>query len=144
MEDYAEALNKADEGRFATSVGVVIDSATADRVSAHLDLEPRHLQPMGIVHGGVYCRIVETVASVGAAISALADGKTSAGVENHTSFLRSISGGRVSAVATAIQRGRTMHLWEVEIRDQEERLLAKGSVRLIIREPHGSRPGSDG
>ncbi|MEA2647065.1 MAG: 1,4-dihydroxy-2-naphthoyl-CoA hydrolase, partial [Chloroflexota bacterium] len=128
MEDLAQQLNSLDEGRFASFIGLEVDSALPERVVGHVDLQPHHMQPYGIVHGGVYASIVETLASLGAAMSAIPEGKNAAGVENHTSFLRSIGGGRVTAVATAIQRGRTMHLWEVAITDDQDRLVARGTV----------------
>jgi uncharacterized protein (TIGR00369 family) len=124
----------AGKGGFNEVMGLVITSATPERVVGHLDLDPAvHLQPFGIVHGGVYCAMVESLASAGAAINVMPE-KTSAGIENQTSFLRSISSGRVEGVATPVQRGRQMHLWQVEIRDDQERLLAHGRVRLVIRD----------
>ena len=133
-DDFAQAMND-NNGPFVKMMGLEITSATLDRVVGVLELDPsRHAQPWGITHGGVYCSIIETLASIGAAINVMADGKTSAGIENQTSFLRSISSGRVEAVATPIQRGRQMHLWQVEIRDDQQRMVAHGRVRLVIRD----------
>ena len=133
-EDFAQALID-NNGPFVKSMGLEITSATVDRVVGVIHLDPaRHAQPWGITHGGVYCSIVETVASIGAAINVMPAGKTAAGIENQTSFLRSISSGRVEAVATPIQRGRQMHLWQVEIRDDQQRMVAHGRVRLVIRD----------
>ncbi|MDP9326554.1 MAG: PaaI family thioesterase [Candidatus Dormibacteraeota bacterium] len=133
MDSTAEQLNRVDDGHFASEVGIVIDRADKDRVEAHLDIETRHTQPMGIVHGGVYTSIIETLASLGAFLTAWEDGKGAAGVENHTSFIRSIgAGGRVTAVALPIHRGRSMHLWEVDVKDDKDRLVARGTVRLAI------------
>ena len=132
-EDYSEMLNEG-RGPFERGLGLTITSATADRVVGHVDLDPeRHTQPWGITHGGVYCSIVESLASIGAALNVMPE-RTSAGIENQTSFLRSISSGRVEGVATPIQRGRQMHLWQVEIRDDQARMIAHGRVRLVIRE----------
>lgn len=121
-------------GPFEKSLGLVITTATPERVTGTVELDPqRHTQPFGIVHGGVYCSIIESLASVGAAINVMPD-KTAAGIENQTSFLRSIQGGLVTGVATPLQRGRQMHLWQVEIRDEEQHLIAHGRVRLVIRD----------
>jgi len=137
-EDFAEMLN-AGAGPFEKSLGMVITSATADRVVGTMDLDPlRHTQPWGIVHGGVYCSIIESLASVGAAINVMPE-QTAAGIENQTSFLRSISSGRVTGIATPLQRGRQMHLWQVEVRDDQQRMIAHGRVRLVIR---GVKPPS--
>jgi len=132
-QDYAAMLNEG-AGSFEKGLGLVITSATADRVVGTVDLDPqRHTQPWGIVHGGVYCSIIESLASIGAAINVMPE-RTSAGIENQTSFLRSISSGQVTGVATPLQRGRQMHLWEVEIRDDQQRMVAHGRVRLVIRD----------
>lgn len=133
-EEMAAMMNDVDRaaGAFATALGLVMESVDPDLVKGHMDIEPRHLQPWGIVHGGVYSTIIETLASIGAAVSVVPDGRTAAGMENHTSFLRSISTGRVTAEARALHRGRTTHLWEVDIRDDRGRLVAHGKVRMAI------------
>lgn len=121
-------------GPFERGLGLVITSATYDRVVGIVHLDPeRHTQPWGIIHGGVYCSIIESLASIGAALNVMPE-QTAAGIENQTSFLRSISGGPVEGVATPVQRGRQMHLWQVEIRDDQKRMLAHGRVRLVIRD----------
>jgi uncharacterized protein (TIGR00369 family) len=135
MDDIATQLNSASEGNFASEIGLVIDSATKDRVVGTVEITARHLQPYGIVHGGVYCTIVESLASMGAFVNVADQGRLVAGVENHTSFLRSIGTGRVTGVAVPINIGRTTHLWDVEIRDDRDRLVAKGSVRMAVLEP---------
>jgi uncharacterized protein (TIGR00369 family) len=93
------------------------------------------MQPLGLVHGGVYASIAETLASLGAALSAVEAGKGAAGMENHTSFIRSVtSAATLTAVAEAVHRGRTTHAWEVRITDEEGRLVARSYVRLAILE----------
>jgi 1,4-dihydroxy-2-naphthoyl-CoA hydrolase len=137
-DDFAPSLNEG-RGPFERGLGLEITSATVDRVVGFVDLEAdRHTQPWGIIHGGVYCSIIESLASIGAALNVMPEGKTCAGIENQTSFLRSIGHGRVEGVATPVQRGRQMHLWQVEVRDDQQRIVAHGRVRLVIRDV---RPG---
>jgi uncharacterized protein (TIGR00369 family) len=85
-------------------------------------------QPYGIVHGGVHCSVIETVASYGAALW-FSDGQV-VGVSNQTDFLRAVREGRLTATATPIHRGRLQQLWLVEIRDRTDRMVARGQVRL--------------
>ena|ERR1700694_5231214 len=132
MDDLAERINQLNSSNFASELGLVVESATTDRIVGTLQVEPRHLQPAGIVHGGVYCSIIESLASMGALLNLAEPGQTCAGIENHTSFLRSIGSGKVTAVAVPVNRGRTTHLWDVEIRDERERLVARGMVRLAV------------
>lgn len=120
-------------------LGVEIDEMTPTRVVAHVDIEARHLQPYGIVHGGVWASIVETVASHGAAAAAHERTGRHAvvGTSNTTDFLRPHGAGRVEATGTPVFVGRTQQLWAVEItRVGDGRLLARGQVRLQnLQEP---------
>lgn len=111
------------------ALGIEIHEATPDRVLLTMVVDGRHLQPYGIVHGGVWCSMVETAGSVGAATWYGERGRV-VGVANHTDFLRAIGEGTVTAVATPIHRGRLQQLWLVEIHDDTERLVARGEVRL--------------
>jgi uncharacterized protein (TIGR00369 family) len=120
------------------AVGLVWDRISFDRGEAHLDVRPELHQPAGIVHGGVWCSVVESMASVCAAMHALRSGKVVVGVHNATDFLRPHREGRVRAVATPVQIGRTQQLWLVEIaRESDGKVVARGQVRLanIVVEP---------
>jgi len=102
---------------------------SADLVRLEWDVTPDHHQPYGIVHGGVHCTAIETAASVGAALW-FGDRGRVVGVSNQTDFLRAVSEGTLTAVATPIHRGRSQQLWLVEITDEQHRLIARGQVRL--------------
>jgi uncharacterized protein (TIGR00369 family) len=101
---------------------------TGDRVVATLEVRPDMHQPYGIVHGGVHCAVIETLASLGGA-AWYSDGQV-VGVSNQTDFLRAVREGRLTATGTPIHRGRLQQLWAVEIRDADERMVARGQVRL--------------
>ena len=116
---------------FDRALGLTYLEVTPDGGRAQLQITDALLQPYGIVHGGVYCSIVESLASVSAAVW-LADhgGGNVVGVNNNTDFLRAIGSGTVTAVSTPIHRGRRQQLWLITITDSEERLVARGQVRL--------------
>jgi 1,4-dihydroxy-2-naphthoyl-CoA hydrolase len=116
-------------GGFVTLLGLTFEEATADRVVIVWQVRPELHQPFGIQHGGVYCSVVETAASVGGSLW-LADRGTVVGVSNQTDFLRAVRDGELRAVATPVHRGRSQQLWQVEITDAKERLVARGQVRL--------------
>lgn len=117
---------------FDDLVGLRMIEASGDRVVAELDIQPKHLQPGGIAHGGLYATMVETTASVGASLW-LGDDGFAVGLANHTDFLRAVSEGTLRATATPVQRGRTLQLWEVLISDAQQRPIAAGKVRLMNR-----------
>ena len=100
-----------------------------DRVVLTWDVTEVNQQPYGIVHGGTYCGAVESAASWGAALWLGERGKV-VGVSNQTDFLRAASEGHMTATATPIHRGRSQQLWLVEVVDEQQRLVARGQVRL--------------
>jgi uncharacterized protein (TIGR00369 family) len=112
-------------------MGIVITSASADEVTAELEIGEKHHQAYGIVHGGVHCGLVETLASIGAALVALPRGQRVVGLENATSFIRAVRSGKLVATAKPVTRGRTSQVWEVWVRDGEGKLAAQGRVRLL-------------
>ena len=111
------------------TLGFQLDEATPDRVVMSWTVGPQHLQPYGIVHGGVYCSVVEASASIGAALWFGERGKV-VGAANHTNFLRAVREGALTATATPIHRGRSQQLWLVEITDEQQQVVARGEVRL--------------
>jgi len=116
---------------WAREMGLVILSASADEVTCEWEVTERHLQSYGIVHGGVHCGVVETLASIGAALVALPRGQRVVGLENSTSFIRAVRSGKLHAVARPVTRGRTTQVWETQILDPAERVVAQGRVRLL-------------
>ena len=136
-------INSAPTG-WVREMGLHFVEATADRVVATIEISERHHQGYGIVHGGVYSGIIETLASVGAHLFAAPNGRAVAGLENHTSFIRAIREGHLTAIAMPLTRGRRSQLWQCEIRDEAGKLVATGRVRLHSFEPGeeiaGERP----
>jgi 1,4-dihydroxy-2-naphthoyl-CoA hydrolase len=117
---------------FDREIGLTFLEMTPNGGRAELTIKDELLQPWGIVHGGVYCSIVESLASVSAHVwlTSLGGGGTVVGVNNNTDFLRAISSGTVTAVSTPIHRGRRQQLWLITITDETDRLVARGQVRL--------------
>src|SRR3954452_637073 len=117
------------EDGFNGLLGTRFETVTGDEVVLRMTIEPKHHQPYGIVHGGVWCSLVETAASIGAG-TWLGERGSGVGVSNHTDFLRAAREGDVTVRATPIHRGRLQQLWLVEITDEQGRLNARGQVRL--------------
>jgi uncharacterized protein (TIGR00369 family) len=122
----------ADRPTFVTHTGIELTNASVDHCEGRLEIVPDHHQPYGVVHGGVYCTIIETLASTGAALWAMANGMGGAvGVSNKTDFLRPTTEGILLGRATPIHRGRTQQLWQVDVtRESDAKLVAQGQVRL--------------
>ena len=114
---------------FDKHIGLEILSATPDEVVGRFEVTPQLRQPYGLLHGGVLCSVVETLGSVAGA-TWFGDRGQVVGTSNHTNFLRAVREGVLTATATPIHRGRTQQLWTVDVRDEEQRLVAKGELRV--------------
>jgi len=111
-------------------LGLEYERVDGDGVVITWTVDERHLQPWGIVHGGVYCSVNETAASI-AAQCWFGDRGMVVGVNNNTDFLRQAATGvRLTATATPVHRGRSQQLWLIETHDEEGRMVARGQVRL--------------
>jgi 1,4-dihydroxy-2-naphthoyl-CoA hydrolase len=116
---------------FDELVGIRNLEISPDYCVSDVELRPELHQPFGIVHGGVYATIIESLASIGAnAWLGSSSGLHAVGMSNHTDFLRPTRQGRLRAEATPIHRGRTSQLWTVTVTDGDGRLCAHGKVRL--------------
>jgi uncharacterized protein (TIGR00369 family) len=142
IQHDSSTLNRLHEGTWANVVGLVLLEATRDEVTATITVRPEHRQPQGIVHGGVYASIIESLASVGAALDAMPKGKNIVGLENSTSFVRAVREGTLHATALPITRGRRTQLWDVTIRNEQTEVVATGRVRLLLLDPDAEVAGA--
>ena len=127
-----EDLAGFNASQFATdALGLFVDEVSLERVRGHLECDERHHQPFGIVHGGVWCAVVESLASIAATMQVAASGKVVVGVANSTDFLRAHRVGRVEGEARPVHVGRTQQLWQVVLtRAEDGKVVARGQVRL--------------
>ena len=131
MESEADRVPDEFSAPYDATIGLVYTEVTPDGLKAQLEVKPHLLQPMGIVHGGVWCSVIESMASVSAYVWLRDNGGGNVvGVNNNTDFLRAITEGTAYGVSEPVHRGRRQQLWLVTIRDDEQRLIARGQVRL--------------
>lgn len=116
------------------ALGFVIDEVEPGRVTGHVPVTNKIKQPFGIVHGGVYATLAESLASVGTYRAVADEGKRAMGMSNQTTFLRSVSEGTVHAEAIAIHRGSTTWVWDVTLKDDEDRICAVSRMTVAVRE----------
>lgn len=128
----ADGHNEQPTG-FDARYGLQIEHASPDEMRARVEIGPDQLQPAGLVHGGVYAAMAESLASYGTWLGN--EGKFVAGLSNHTSFLRPVfEGDTISAVAVPRHRGRTTWVWEVEIRTSQDKPCALVRVTIAVRD----------
>jgi uncharacterized protein (TIGR00369 family) len=152
IEPMTDSAGKSGDAAQSQPLGIVLPGWTSQmdmhfvsiaesEVVAELTVSEKHYQPMGIVHGGVYCSMVETVCSVGAHLHASKHGLMVVGVDNQTSFLKATRTGTLRASARPLVVGRRTQLWEANIHDGNGKLVSTGRVRLVCLEPTSNLAG---
>ena len=114
-------------------LGFEVTEAGEELARGRFEITDAVRQLMGVVHGGAYAALAETLASQATFAAVVADGNVPLGQSNHTSFLRPATNGHVHGEARRRHRGRTSWVWDVELTDDEGRLCAIARVTLAIR-----------
>ena len=121
-------------------LGLEILELGGDRARARVEVSDRVRQPLGLVHGGAYAAIAESLASQGTMRAVWDEQMVAVGLSNHTSFMRRLSRGTIHADAVPRHRGRTTWVWEVELTDDQGRLCALSRVTMAVRPREGLPP----
>jgi 1,4-dihydroxy-2-naphthoyl-CoA hydrolase len=122
---------------FDALYGLELCEMGEERVSARVEVRDTVMQPMGIVHGGVYASIAEGICTIGTTLAVLGDERLAIGLSNSTTFLRPISAGSIHAEAAPLHRGHTTWLWDVRFVDDGGRLCAVSQVCIAVRDRKG-------
>ena len=126
-----EVRSRLDAG-MANAIGIEIITLTPELVVATMPVDQRTRQPFGLLHGGASAALAETVASLGAFMNIDPETQAAVGVELNANHIRGKREGLVTATATPLQRGRTIHVWEIRIQDEEGRLVCASRCTLAI------------
>jgi 1,4-dihydroxy-2-naphthoyl-CoA hydrolase len=118
---------------FDALYGLEVLAVSDEEITARVAVRDELKQPAGLVHGGVFASIAESITSMATWLAVHADGRTAQGLSNQTSFLRPIVDGTIHAVARRRHRGRTTWVWEVDITDDADRLCALVRMTIAVR-----------
>jgi 1,4-dihydroxy-2-naphthoyl-CoA hydrolase len=127
---------RATEG-FDALYGLELVELSDELVRGRVEVREELKQPAGLVHGGVYASIAESLASYGTAVAVMRQGKIAMGLSNQTSFLRPITTGVIDAHAIRKHRGRSTWVWEVEIYDEHAKLCVLTRMTIAVRDLDG-------
>jgi 1,4-dihydroxy-2-naphthoyl-CoA hydrolase len=116
------------------TLGMELLEVTPDRVRGRLEVTDKVKQPYGLVHGGVFCAMAESLASVATAGAVYDDGMIAVGLSNHTSFMRPATSGYVHGEGRPRHRGRSTWVWELDFTDDDGHLCAIARVTMAVRE----------
>jgi 1,4-dihydroxy-2-naphthoyl-CoA hydrolase len=134
-----EQLNEAVTG-FDRLYGLRFLAFNDSEVHAQVQVRDEIKQPMGLVHGGMYASIAESMSSLATAAAVIEEGMMSMGMSNNTSFLRPITEGAVHAHATRLHRGRTTWVWDVRFSDDAGRICAVTRMTIAVRPVPSKEP----
>jgi 1,4-dihydroxy-2-naphthoyl-CoA hydrolase len=137
----AQQINGAMRG-FDLLYGLELLDYSPEEVRAQVAVREELKQPAGLVHGGVYAAVAESLASLATALAVAGEGNTAMGLSNSTSFLRPITEGVIHAQASRIHRGRTTWVWDVHFTDDAGRLCAVTRMTIAVRPPRGEPAGA--
>ena len=118
------------------TLGIVFVASGPDEVAATMPVEPRTHQPMGLLHGGATVALADALGSAASYMLIDGDRKAVLGIEVNANHLRTVRSGLVKASGRLMHRGRTMHVWDIRVADERERLVAvcRHTVMIIDRE----------
>lgn len=128
-----ETLNSWGKGNMLEHVGIEFIELTPDYIKAKMPVDHRTKQPFGLLHGGASVVLAETMGSIASALSVEnPDKQTGVGLEINANHLKSARGGFVIGTCTALRIGRTMHVYDIKIHDEEENLICASRLTVAI------------
>lgn len=131
-----DMLTKAHVGTTVAHLGIEFLEVGDDFLSARAPVDSRTRQPVGILHGGVSVLLAETLGSCGAAFSSPV-GYRAVGLDINANHLRSVTEGWVTGTARPIHIGRTTHVWQIDLKNDQGQLTCVSRITMAILAPAG-------
>ncbi|MCW9706106.1 PaaI family thioesterase [Fodinibius salsisoli] len=133
LKERVELFLDSGQKHMGHALGITFSSFKKDEIKATMPVNENTIQPFGILHGGASVALAETLVSIGAWLNLKDPSQTAVGVEINANHIRSVKkGSRVEAVATPIQRGRKIHVWETKIYNTNDKLVCVSRCTLAI------------
>lgn len=128
-----DALNTMNKGTLGEAIGLEFTDFGTDFLEASIPVDHRTVQPMGLLHGGASVALAETLGSVaGVLVLEDTDRQAVVGIEINANHLRSARKGRVTGRVTPIRIGRTLQVWRIEIRDDQDRQICESRLTTMV------------
>ncbi len=142
QEELIENMNSNRTESIWNVLDIKLVEAQKDRVVATMPIGPQHRQQVGYLHGGVSVVLAESLASLGSVLNIDANTQMAFGLEINANHLRPKREGTLTGVATPISRGRTTHVWDIRITDEQDKLvcISRCTVAIVDRPPDNGNP----
>ena len=131
-----EQLQKTMQGTLHEQLGLTVEDVGDDSISVRMPVDRRTIQPYGILHGGASVALAESLGSL-ASVLCIEDPSTHTpvGVEINANHLRPVPDGRfVIGTLSRLRIGRRIHVWNIEIRDPDDKLVCISRLTIMIVE----------
>lgn len=127
------SVNQMCNNTLVSHLDIIIEEIGDDYIKASMPVDHRTAQPDGILHGGATATLAETIGSI-ASYMMLEDTQVYrvAGVDLQVSHLSSATSGRVTALVTSLKTGKKIHFWQIEIRDQNQKIITHAKLTVMV------------
>jgi 1,4-dihydroxy-2-naphthoyl-CoA hydrolase len=138
IHSSVEQLQERSRNTLVDTIGIRVTEIGPDFVRATMPVNPRTHQPMGVLHGGASVALAETVGSLAATMCVDQNLYVCLGQEINANHLRPVSSGIVTATARPYHIGKRSHVWHIEIRDEQDKLVCVSRLTMaVVDRPKG-------
>lgn len=128
-----DQINDLGKNTLIEHIGIEFTETGKNYIKAKMPVDQRTVQPMGLLHGGASAVLIETLGSVGSTLCVEAGKQAVVGIEINVNHLKSARNGYVYGTATLVHEGRTTHVWQNEIKNEDDKLVAVGRLTVIVK-----------
>ncbi len=127
-----ELLQKMCVGTMCEHLDMVFTEIGDDYLVATMPVDHRTKQPAGLLHGGASVALAESLGSIASALCLKGQDKMPVGIEINANHLKSATSGRVTGRCTSIRRGQSLHVWNIEIHNENNELVCVSRLTVMI------------
>jgi 1,4-dihydroxy-2-naphthoyl-CoA hydrolase len=127
-----EKINEFGKNTMVDHLGIEITDIGSDYICGKMPVDERTVQPFGLLHGGASAALAETLGSIAGGIQVNRDTQTVVGIEINCNHLRSARDGGVYGKAMPIKLGRKIQVWNIEIKNEDEKMVAVSRLTLAV------------
>lgn len=135
-EQTCDALNTFSKNTMVSTLGITFTEVGTDYLKATMPVSDHTRQPLGLLHGGASVTLAETLGSVAAHLIVASQGRRAVGLEISANHIRAVKEGTVTGTARPLHVGKSTHLWEIKINDDQDRLVCVSKITMAILDPH--------
>ena len=125
-------LNASSKDTMVEVLGIKYTEIGEDYICGTMPVDKRTHQPMGIMHGGASAALIETLGSIGSHLFIDRETQFSSGLDLNINHIRAVRSGIVTGKAVIVHKGKTTHVWQVNITNEENKLVSTGRLTVFI------------